>query len=553
MTMNTRLRSQNVFQFSSLAGGLICAILAWQATTVVCVAQPATKPVPGIEKTGSSYRLLVDGSPYLMLSGQVHNSDTSNLDDLNRSLDVLANWHANTAEVPIYWEAIEPAEGQFDFSSVDMAIQAARKRDLHLVLLWFGTWKNGESHYVSEWMKRDKQKYTRVRGARGEEMEIISPLCRSAMEGDARAFAALLHHVKSVDEGERTVLMVQVENEPGLFGTDRDYSEAASELFGQPVPKELLSFIESHRQQLSAPMAEEWNRSPKSGNWKQVFGQLAPEAFSAWLIADYVNTVASAGKHEYPLPMYANVWLIEGEERAGRWPSGGATLNVLDVWKAAAPAIDILAPDIYYPKFYDVAAQYTRPDNPLFVPETNFNPYFIPFAYTAFGNFNAIGFSPFGIDDVANGGPAAAIGAGFEDTYRVLRPLLPLIARYQYTGKLHPVLQGLGNGEDWKMSIRVGDRLAANVNFTAAFDPAKGRAGGIIIELAPDDFVVMGTGFDVTFRELEGPLRDAEIISIEEGTFEGQRWMPSRRLNGDEFHVSLPTDRSKILRVRVAR
>ena len=532
--------------------GLVCGLLPLFAMPVAGTAQSAAKPIPTIEKTGDAWRLLVDGAPYLMLGGQIHNSDTSNADDLNKALDVLAGWHANTAEVPIYWEAIEPKEGQFDFNSVDLAIKAARQRDLHLVFLWFGTWKNGESHYVPEWVKRDKQKYTRVQGSHGEETEVISPLCRAAMEADSRAFAALLHHVKSVDEAQRTVLMLQVENEPGLFGTDRDYSDAANRLFNEPVPKELLSYLESHGEQLSAPMAKTWNQSPRSGNWKKVFGDLAPESFSAWLVSNYINTVATAGKHEYPLPMYVNVWLIEGVERAGRWPSGGATVNAFDIWKAAAPAINILAPDIYYPKFYDVAAQYTRPDNPLFVPETNFNPYFVGFAYTTFGYFNGIGFSPFGIDDVVRSATGAAIGAGFEDTYRLLRPMLPLIARYQNTGKLHPVLQGLANGEDWKQSIRVGDRLAANIDFTASFDPAKGRACGMIIELAPADFIVMGTGFDVTFRELDGPLRDAQLISIEEGTFQRQQWMPLRRLNGDERHVSLP-EKSTVLRVRVSR
>jgi hypothetical protein len=250
--------------------------------------------------------------------------------------------------------------------------------------------------------------------------------------------------------------------------------------------------------------------------------------------------------------MYVNVWLIEGVERAGRWPSGGATVNMFDIWKAAAPAIDILAPDIYYPKYYDVAAQYTRPDNPLFVPETNFIPYFIGFAYTTFGDFNGIGFSPFGIDNAVKSDTGAAISAGFMDTYSVLRPLLPLIARYQYTGKLHPILQGLANGEDWKESIRLGGGLAANIDFTATFDPVKGRASGMMIELAPDDFVVMGTGFNVQFRETEGPLRDAQLISIEEGTFQGEQWIPSRRLNGDERHVSLP-EKSTVLRVRVSR
>jgi hypothetical protein len=550
--MEIRMKSLKLSLRPTVASGVLCGILTLFASPVLSHADSAAKPLPAIEKSGDSYRLMVDGAPYLMLGGQVHNSDTANAEDLNKALDVLASWHSNTAEVPIYWEAIEPTKGQYDFSSVDLAIKAARQRDLHLVLLWFGTWKNGESHYVPEWVKRDKQTYTRVIGSHGEETEIVSPGCRAAMEADAHAFAALLRHIKSMDESQRTVLMMQVENEPGLFGTDRDYSDAASKAYNDSVPKELLTSLASHARQLSAPMAAVWNKSPKSGNWKQVFGDLAPELFSAWQVSGYVNTVAAAGKQEYALPMYVNVWLIEGVERAGRWPSGGATVNALDIWKAGASAINVIGPDIYYPKFYDVAAQYTRPDNPLFVPETNFNPYFVGFAYTTFGHFNGFGFSPFGIDDVTKGGAPAAIGAMFEDTYRVLRPMLPLIAKFQYTGKLHPILQGLANGEDWKQSIRVGDRLAANIDFTATFDPAKGRACGMIIELAPDDFVVMGTGFDVTFRETDGPLRDAQLISIEEGIFQGEQWVPSRRLNGDERHVSLP-DRSTVLRVRVAR
>ena len=351
---------------------LICGVLSFLTMPMVVAATAQSKPIPSLEKTGGSAQLKVDGGPYLILGGQVHNSDTANAEDLNKALDVLVGLHANTAEVPIYWEAIEPTPGQFDFRSVDATIQAARKRDLRLVLLWFGTWKNGESHYVPEWVKRDKQKYSRVIGSHGEETEIVSPLCKAAMEADSHAFSALMKHVKSIDEADRTVLMVQVENEPGLMGTDRDYSAAANHVFDQAVPKELLSYLEAHSQQLSAPMAKAWQNSPKSGSWKQVFGELAPESFSAWVVSNYVNSVATAGKQEYALPMYVNVWLIEGVERAGRWPSGGATVNAFDIWKAAAPAIDILAPDIYYPKFYDVAAQYSKPNNPLFVPEANF-------------------------------------------------------------------------------------------------------------------------------------------------------------------------------------
>jgi hypothetical protein len=514
----------------------------------------AVTPIPRIDTSNGQIRLLVDGSPYLMLGGQVHNSTTSNLEDLNKALDVTAGLHANTVEVPIYWESVEAVPGQNDFRMVDQTLEAARKRGLRVVFLWFGTWKNGESHYTPEWVKRDKLKYPRVIGARGEEMEIVSPLSDAARDADARAFAAVMRHIKSVDEGDRTVLMMQVENEPGSLGTDRDYSAAATKLFEGQVPADLMTYLAAHRDRLSASLKTAWGRSKfrGSGTWSEVFNDMAPEAFSAWSFARHINTVAAAGKHEYPLPMYVNVWLIEGVEKAGQWPSGGATEHVLDIWKAAAPAIDILAPDIYYPKFYDVSAQYSRPDNVLFVPETNFNPYFAGFAYMVFGAFNGIGFSPFAIDEMVKGGDALAIGAEFADTFRVLQPLLPLVAQYQYTGKIHPVLQGLANGEDWKMSIPMGNRLAANVEFTIPFNPEKGRGKGMIIELTSDEFLVVGNGFRVTFRELDGPPRDAQLLSIDEGTFDGQKWVQAKRWNGDERHVALP-EKSTVLRVRVLR
>jgi hypothetical protein len=511
------------------------------------IALGAEKLLPRLDSNDGRTRLIVDGSPYLILGAQVHNSSNANADDLAKALDTVASLHANVAEVPVYWEAIEPSEGQFDFRNVDQAVEAARKRDLRLVLLWFGTWKNGESHYVPEWVKRDKKRFTRVLGARLEETEIISPLCREAQQADSRAFAAVMRHIREIDESTRTVIMMQVENEPGLLGTDRDYSSAGTSAFEGNVPAELMAFLDKHRAGLSHGMKTAWGGSDyrTTGSWDSVFGELAPEAFSAWSVARYVDAVAAVGKREYPLPMYVNVWLIEGVERAGAWPSGGATEHVLDIWKAAAPSIDILAPDIYYPKFYDVSAQYHRPDNVLWVPETNFNPYFAGFIYQVFGYFNGLGFSPFGIDH-------AQKGSQFEDVYGVLRPLLPVIAKYQYTGKIHPVLQGTAQGEDWKQSIRVGKRLAANVDFTIPYNPEQSRGQGMIIELAPDDFLVVGAGFRVVFRELDGPPRDAQLLSIEEGSFAGDTWTPAKRWNGDERHVALP-EKSTVLRVRLVR
>jgi hypothetical protein len=507
--------------------------------------------IPRLEHNGSRYQLIVDGRPFLMLGGQAHNSSATNPADLDPVWKSLVAMHANTAEVPLYWELIEPEPGRFDFHLVDDILAGARRHGLRLVLLWFASWKNGEMHYAPEWVKRDRAKFRRVIGPRGEELEILSPLCAAARDADAKAFAAVMEHLREVDAADRTVLMMQVENETGLLGTDRDYSAEATRLFHGPVPAELMSYLAAHREALSPSLREAWEArgARASGAWSEVFGDLAPEAFSAWHVARYVDAVAAAGKRAYPLPMYANDWLINpGNERAGRWPSGGPTRNVIDIWKAAAPHLDLLAPDIYLPDYLGTCEDYARPDNPLFVPETRFSAHNAAYAFLTFARFNGLGFSPFGIDRGLADGKLSADAAELEDTYRVSQPLLPLIAREQYTGKLHAILQT----EDWAQVIRLGKDLAAVVRFTKPYTPDGPLGRGMLVELAPDDFVVVGAGLNVVFRELTGPPRDAELLSLEEGTFEGERWVASRRLNGDELHVSF-ADKARILRVRLLR
>jgi hypothetical protein len=543
---------------------LVCHVCAtvWLASSSIALF--SQQPIPKLAHQGSRFHLLVDGSPYLILGGQAHNSSATNPADLEPVFNSLVAMHANTAEIPVYWELVEPEPGQFDFHLVDAILDGARKHGLRVVLLWFGTWKNGEMHYTPEWVKRDRQKYRRVKNALGEDMDIISPLCEAAQDADARAFAALTAHLRDVDSSQRTVIMVQVENETGLLGTDRDYSADATKLFHGPVPSQLTGYLQGHRGQLAPALAADWaeNHFPTSGTWEEVFGEMAPEAFSAWCVSRYVDAVAAAGKKEYPLPMYVNNWLVNpGAARAGDWPSGGPTAHVLDIWKAEAPHIDILAPDVYQPKFYKVAAQFTRPDNPLFVPETAFNLYFAPYVYMDLATFNGIGFSPFGIDHAAKNGKLTATAEPFAMNYALLASILPLVAKLQYTGKLHSLIQGVAQGEDMSEAIPIDRGLAATVRFTTPFSPTKPRAGGLLMELEPDDFIVAGAGLNVDFVELEGPPSQAEILSVEEGTYANGQWVASRRLNGDELHVSLPMrgarfslpQNGRILRVRLIR
>ncbi len=541
-----------------LAAGIGLGI-SYVPTRLAAQTSPST---PQLVHTGGHYQLLVDGKPYLVLGGQAHNSSASNPKDLIPVWNSLVAMHANTAEVPIYWELIEPEQGRFDFDTIDAVIQGARQHGLHLVVLWFGTWKNGNMGYTPAWLKEDPAKYFRVINEVGQPIDVISPFCKAAEQADETAFAAVMAHIKSVDSTEHTVIMLQVENETGLYGTDRDYSPKATRRYESSVPARLMNYLEAHRDHLMPALDEAWSESHfrTSGTWPEVFGSLAPEAFSAWSVARYVDGVAAAGKGAYPLPMYCNNWLVgPGVVRAGQYPSGGPTIHVLDVWKAAAPHIDLLAPDIYMPEWLETAAAFHRPDNPLFVPETAFAPSFAAYAYADLAEFNGIGFSPFGIDDGVEAGKLTPQGNSLAQVYKVLEPLLPTIEKYQYTGKLFSIVQGIDN----QSSLFLTPALAAVANFTPRYffrpPPAtqqpgylRPRGGGIVIELGPDDYIVAGSGFRLNFWELEGPLRSPQYLSIDAGTFHGTQWIERRRLNGDEQHVDLFRFPG-ILRVRLAK
>jgi hypothetical protein len=511
--------------------------------------------IPRLLKTAGGYRLVVDGEPWLMLGAQAHNSSASDPASLRRFFEGVKTLGANTAEAPVYWELLEPEPGRYDFGHVDELLAQARAAGVRLVVLWFASWKNGEMHYAPAWVKRDPATYRRVVGEGGDAREILAPTCEACRDADARAFAALMRHLRSVDEARRTVILVQVENETGLLGSDRDHSEEAARLYESDVPAELTAYLAAHRDALAPSLETAWSQAGHrtSGRWEEVFGEMAPEAFSAWHVAGYVDHVAAAGKDAYPLPMYANAWLVNpGDERPGRWPSGGPTVHVLDVWKAAAPHLDLLAPDFYQPKVQEIAARYARPDNPLFVPEIALDSHYAAFAFSILARFSGLGVAPFGVEGHPEGDEEAAL-AEYGRVYGVLRPLLPLLARDQGTGHLHALVQD----EEWGQVLRIGSRVALVASFPRPYDPKGPRGGAVVLEVAPDELVVAGVSVDFVVRDLHARLVDPHrwamrqpVLSIDEGTFEGERFVPGRRLNGDERWVRLPAE-GAILRVKL--
>jgi beta-galactosidase GanA len=371
----------------------------------MCIAAARALEPPRVTKTEAGGQLLVNGKPYLILGGELGNSSAGTAAQADTILPRLARLHVNTVLMPVAWEQLEPTEGNLDFSILDHWIDTARTQNLHLVLLWFGSWKNAFSNYAPAWVKQDTKRFPRAISAEGGQTEILSTLGAETLKSDARAFSALMKHLREKDEAQQTVLMIQVENEVGYLGRGRDRSPEANRLFQSPVPEDLVRKLKERRDSLSPELAKHFH--PEGKTWKEAFGDAADEVFMAWNYAKYIQTVAESGKRIYPLPMYVNAQLPAPAERAGEYPSGGPHPYYLDVYRSAAPAIDFYSPDIYWPNFEYWVQRYNLTGNAVFVPEARLEA--APFnAFYAYGEAKAFGFSPFAIDSLE---PPSANGA----------------------------------------------------------------------------------------------------------------------------------------------
>ncbi|HLY16042.1 MAG TPA: DUF5597 domain-containing protein [Bryobacteraceae bacterium] len=513
------------------------------------LAQPAPSPIPRIVQKDGRYALMVDGAPFLILGAQVNNSSAwpAMLPKVWPAIDYL---QANTVEMPIYWEQFEPETGRFDYSVMDTLLAQAREHHVRLILLWFGTWKNASSHYAPLWMKRDAERYPRVTGADGRRVDSPSPHAAATLAADKRAFGALMRHLKTVD-GRRTVIMVQVENEPGTWGAVRDHSPDAQKLFDAPVPAAVLEAMHKVR---------------GDAKWAQVFGGDADEYFHAWSVARFIGQVAAAGKAEYALPMYTNAALRDPLQPGppGSYESGGPTDNVIPIWKAAAPALDLLAPDIYQndpARYLKVLELYHRPDNPLFVPETGSFPAYARFFFAVLGH-QAMGFAPFGLD--YTGYSNAPLGttrvteeslAPFALNYKLVGPMMREVARLNFEGKLRAVaeqkeqpVQTMEVGP-WKAVVSYGvPQFGFGENPKGNPEPV-GRA--LIAELGENQFLAAGLFCRIDFQmkdDSSGERR--EYLRVEEGSYQGGVFKPMRIWNGDQTDWGLNfTSVPQVLRV----
>ncbi len=486
---------------------------------------------PRLVERGGRHALMVEGAPYLLLGAQINNSSSwpAVLPEVWPALEAM---HANTAEAPIYWEQMEPRKGTFDFSTVDALVEGARQHKLHLVLLWFGTWKNGNMHYAPEWVKTDTRAYPRMINAAGEPIDVLSANSQANLGADKAAFAALMRHLKETDGTEHTVLMMQVENESGAIGTPRDFSAASNQEFAGQVPTDLLKAMHA-----------------KPGTWREVFAAKADETFQAYHQSRYVNEIAVAGKREFAIPMYCNVWLsypvAELPERQTPnpgigYPSGGPVQDMVDLWKAFAPAIDMIGPDIYSDDsgFYrEVLKTYSRPDNALWIPETGSGDSYAKFFFYALGQ-GAIGFSPFGVDQT---GWTYASGEGpkaHAQNYALLKPMGREVAKLNFDGKLKTAVEEPGAASEeldfgpWQASVRFGFPQPDGRRAPGTADH-HGRA--LVAQLGPDEFLVTGIDASIAFH-VPGRLPGLrmQILRAEEGAYENGTWHMTRLWNGDQ-------------------
>ena len=541
-------------------------VVAFFVIVVRLHAQKTDPSLPHLVYKNGRHALMVDGQPFLILGAQCNNSSAwpAMLPKVWSAMEAL---HVNTLEIPIYWEQFEPQPGKYDYSVIDAIITQARERNLRLVLLWFATWKNGSNHYMPQWMKLQPEKYPNMIDKNGRPIDSPSPHAEATLEADIKAFSAFMSHLKDFDK-EHTVIMVQVENEPGSWDTVRDYSPKAQRVFDSPVPAAAISAMKL---------------SPKSNrSWPEVFGRDADEFFQVWHVATYIGKVAAAGKAIYPIPLYVN-GSIRDPLNPG-WPPtyqvGGPNDNVFELWKAAAPAVDIVAPDIYIGNtegYLKALELYTRPDNPLFVPETiGFGP-LTRFFFTAL-EYGAIGYAPFGMDDtrvrMGQGGtplsPEEKYGATALN-YRMFKPMARQIAQLSFDGKVQTAVQlaavasdaERGNSVDrvnyvtdkslhfdgWDADIAFGtfSRLARAQTQPEAPD---GRI--LIAELSKGQYLLAGYHARVMFRPTgKNKGRPWQYLMVEEGRYVDGEFKADRILNGDQTDWGLNFADPTVLRVSV--
>lgn len=526
---------------------------------------------------GGTKTLVVDGRPYVVLGGEVHNSTGSSPRLLAQAMDRAVALGMNTVLVAVTWELVEPVEGRFDFGTVDAMIDLARQRGLHLGLLWFGAWKNGACSYAPEWVKRDLGRFRRAEGEPGRRkayldfhgmtlpFTTLSAVCEATRAADACAFAQVMAHLRQVDEAVGTVVMVQVENEVGLLGAVRERSAEADALFAGQVPQVLVDFMRAHQDTLAPDVRAALQAGSGQGSWEEVFGPVAEELFQAWCDASYVEAVARAGRQAYDLPAYVNCWLDKGKA-PGKFPTGGPVARAMEVWKVAAPSVQMVAPDIYVPDFCGVIDTYQKLCNPTIVVETAIHGHVATRAVWTICHAHAVCFSPFAFEDMgepfddsagvlfgASPDPAASTPQDPEEygsTLRALHQLLGYAMARDALGSMDAAISERPQAD----ALPVGTSGACQLQVSYR-DKVPGAVA--VVPAGPEEAYVLAMHCGLDFVSANSARPHVDILALEEGSLVAGPepagtpvWRRDVRLNGDEATM-VWFDQPTLLRVEL--
>ena len=523
--------------------------LAALVMAAACTAQqPSATEGPHLEKRGEVTQLIVEGQPFLALCGELRNSSASSAEYVRPIWPKLKEAGLNSVIAVVSWEQVEPVEGQYDFSVVDEVIADARANGLKLIFIWMGSWKNGITSYVPAWVQRDPERFPLALTREGKRLPILSTQAAEARDLDAKAYGALMAHIRKVDAAHQTVIMMQIENEVGLHGYTRDYLPAAVQAFEGPVPAALTAYLAANEANLLPETRDAWTAAGKksSGSWEEVFGvgDYTDELFMAWSYASYIEKIAAAGKEAYPIPTFVNAWIVQPEDHhPGDYPSGGPQAQNHDIWRAAAPSIDILSPDIYLSDYPRILRKYARCGNPVFVPESRAGQGGAANAAFTFGEMGGIGYSPFGIDSQMGGQG----NQSFTDFYHLVGGMADKILAAQAEGRIAgawlkgsdpAVYKEVREMGDWKVCFELvssGMRNGGAPQLTGGAYNATASGYAIAIQ-EEDGFLVLGSNVRVYFYPKDGE-GIAGLAKVVEGRFEDGKWVPGRWLNGDEIQL----------------
>ena len=461
-----------------------------------------------------------------ILGGELSNSAATSVEDIDDVMPRMAALGLNTVLVPAYWDLIEPIEGKYDFTLIDRVIDRARDNRLQVVFLWFGVWKNSMSCYAPLWFKQDTRKYPRAMTAAGKPLEIASCFSESVFNADCRVFTRLMEHLAQKDPAKETVIMIQIENEIGMLEDARDHSPLAEKAFNAPIPAQLLKALASvknaepsENSDLSGT-AKIAAASPKT-TWREACGNdpYAEECFMAWHYACYVERLAKVARSHYNVPLYVNAAMNSRGRKPGEYPSAGPLAHLATIWKCAAPDIDMLSPDIYDTGFKSWASRYAIKGNRLFIPETRCCENSGTRALYTFGEYDAVGFSPFAIDQYDD--PSNVTNA-----YSLLRQMNNYIA---YNMRQPLTKWGLlMDKDDTERIITDGNHvITCRHNFTLPWDPRATdgstwpEGGAFILKIAPMEYLIAGQGIVVEFKTKSEKEQEVKKQLGEDGFVEG--------------------------------